>query len=70
STVQSTLGGFLGGGSAGTGTIVHGRNHEGFVTAVDIVPRPPMPASSTSRVRTPNPTCIPTGWRASSSGRR
>jgi FAD/FMN-containing dehydrogenase len=38
STVQSTLGGFLGGGSAGTGTIVHGRNHEGFVTAVDIVP--------------------------------
>lgn len=38
STVQSTLGGFLAGGSAGTGTIVHGRNHEGFVTAVDIVP--------------------------------
>lgn len=38
STVQSTLGGFLGGGSAGTGTIVHGRNHQGFVTAVDIVP--------------------------------
>lgn len=38
STVQSTLGGFLAGGSAGTGTIVHGRNHQGFVTAVDIVP--------------------------------
>ncbi|MDV7101193.1 FAD-binding oxidoreductase [Gordonia amicalis] len=37
STVQSTLGGFLGGGSAGTGTIVHGRNHEGFVTALDVV---------------------------------
>lgn len=37
STVQSTLGGFLAGGSAGTGTIVHGRNHQGFVTAVDVV---------------------------------
>lgn len=37
STVQSTLGGFLGGGSAGTGTIVHGRNHEGFVDALDVV---------------------------------
>ncbi|WP_439030100.1 FAD-binding oxidoreductase [Gordonia terrae] len=37
STVQSTLGGFLGGGSAGTGTIVHGRNHQGFVDALDVV---------------------------------
>ncbi|EYT58599.1 dehydrogenase [Dietzia sp. UCD-THP] len=37
STVQSTLGGFLAGGSAGTGTIVHGRNHEGFVEALDVV---------------------------------
>ena len=37
STVQSTLGGFLAGGSAGTGTIVHGRNHMGFVEAVDVV---------------------------------
>lgn len=37
STVQSTLGGFLAGGSAGTGTIVHGRNHEGFVDALDVV---------------------------------
>lgn len=37
STVQSTIGGFLAGGSAGTGTIVHGRNHQGFVTAVDVV---------------------------------
>ena len=37
STVQSTLGGFLAGGSAGTGTIVHGRNHEGFVESVDVV---------------------------------
>ncbi|MFC9981422.1 FAD-binding oxidoreductase [Gordonia sp. NPDC127522] len=37
STVQSTLGGFLAGGSAGTGTIVHGRNHQGFVDALDVV---------------------------------
>ncbi|RDI56006.1 FAD-binding oxidoreductase [Nocardia mexicana] len=37
STAQSTLGGFLAGGSAGTGTIVHGRNHMGFVESVDVV---------------------------------
>lgn len=37
STVQSTLGGFLAGGSAGTGTIAHGRNHEGYVEALDVV---------------------------------
>ncbi|MQY25501.1 FAD-binding oxidoreductase [Nocardia aurantia] len=37
STVQSTLGGFLAGGSAGTGTIVHGRNHMGFVESLDVV---------------------------------
>jgi FAD/FMN-containing dehydrogenase len=37
STVQSTLGGFLAGGSAGTGTIVHGRNHQGFVESLDVV---------------------------------
>lgn len=37
STAQSTLGGFLAGGSAGTGTIVHGRNHMGFVQSVDVV---------------------------------
>ncbi|MFT4125150.1 MAG: FAD-binding oxidoreductase [Gordonia sp. (in: high G+C Gram-positive bacteria)] len=37
STVQSTLGGFLAGGSAGTGTIVHGRNHQGFVAGLDVV---------------------------------
>jgi FAD/FMN-containing dehydrogenase len=37
STAQSTLGGFLAGGSAGTGTVVHGRNHMGFVESVDVV---------------------------------
>ncbi|QNG21556.1 FAD-binding oxidoreductase [Rhodococcus triatomae] len=37
STVQSTLGGFLSGGSAGTGSIVHGRNHMGFVESLDVV---------------------------------
>ncbi|NLU84312.1 FAD-binding oxidoreductase [Rhodococcus sp. HNM0569] len=37
STAQSTLGGFVAGGSAGTGTIVHGRNHMGFVDSLDVV---------------------------------
>jgi FAD/FMN-containing dehydrogenase len=37
STVQSTLGGFLAGGSGGTGSIVHGGNDAGFVTALDVV---------------------------------
>lgn len=37
STAQSTLGGFLSGGSGGTGTIVHGRNDMGFVEALDVV---------------------------------
>lgn len=37
STVHSTLGGFLSGGSGGTGSIAHGANHEGFVLALDIV---------------------------------
>jgi FAD/FMN-containing dehydrogenase len=36
STAQSTIGGFLSGGSSGTGTIVHGANWMGFVTALDI----------------------------------
>ncbi|GAA4172216.1 FAD-binding oxidoreductase [Gryllotalpicola koreensis] len=36
STAQSTIGGFLSGGSGGTGTIVHGSNWEGFVTALDV----------------------------------
>ncbi len=37
STVQSSIGGFLSGGSAGTGTIAHGANWQGFVLAVDVV---------------------------------
>jgi FAD/FMN-containing dehydrogenase len=36
STAQSTIGGFLSGGSSGTGTILHGANWMGFVTALDI----------------------------------
>ena len=37
STAQSSLGGFLSGGSGGTGSIKHGSNHMGFVTALDVV---------------------------------
>jgi len=37
STTQSTIGGFLAGGSGGTGTIEHGANHQGFVLALDVV---------------------------------
>ncbi|WP_456844261.1 FAD-binding oxidoreductase [Cellulomonas sp. P5_C6] len=37
STAQSTVGGFLSGGSGGTGTIVHGANHQGFVVGLDVV---------------------------------
>lgn len=37
STVHTTLGGFLSGGSGGTGSIEHGSNHEGFVIALDVV---------------------------------
>ncbi|MFT4235668.1 MAG: FAD-binding oxidoreductase, partial [Microbacterium sp.] len=37
STTNSSLGGFLAGGSGGTGTIAHGANHEGFVVALDVV---------------------------------
>lgn len=37
STAQSSVGGFLAGGSGGTGSIVHGANHMGFVAALDVV---------------------------------
>lgn len=37
STVHTTLGGFISGGSGGTGSIEHGSNHEGFVVALDVV---------------------------------
>ena len=37
STAQSSLGGFLAGGSGGTGTIAHGSNDAGFVVALDVV---------------------------------
>lgn len=37
STAQSTIGGFLSGGSGGTGTIEHGSNDMGFVVALDVV---------------------------------
>ncbi|WP_235576808.1 FAD-binding oxidoreductase [Rathayibacter sp. Leaf296] len=37
STAQSSIGGFLAGGSGGTGTIEHGANHAGFVVALDVV---------------------------------
>ena len=37
STAQSTIGGFLSGGSGGTGSIKHGMIHQGFVLALDVV---------------------------------
>ena len=37
STAQSTIGGFLSGGSGGTGSIRHGSNSDGFVVALDVV---------------------------------
>lgn len=37
STVNSSIGGFLAGGSGGTGTIAHGSNDRGFVVALDVV---------------------------------
>jgi FAD/FMN-containing dehydrogenase len=43
STAQSTIGGFLSGGSGGTGSIVHGSNWMGFVAALDIALPGPEP---------------------------
>jgi FAD/FMN-containing dehydrogenase len=37
STAQSSVGGFLSGGSGGTGSIKYGANHTGFVKALDVV---------------------------------
>lgn len=38
STKGSTAGGFVGGGSAGTGTIEHGTTYDGFVRALTVAP--------------------------------
>ena len=43
STAQSTVGGFLSGGSGGTGSIAHGTNWEGFVVALDVALPGPEP---------------------------
>ncbi len=37
STAQSSLGGFISGGSGGTGSIAHGMLHHGYVLALDVV---------------------------------
>lgn len=37
STANSSIGGFLSGGSGGTGSIKHGSNSQGFVVALDVV---------------------------------
>lgn len=38
STVGSTVGGFIAGGSGGTGSIASGWNHDGFVEGLEVVP--------------------------------
>lgn len=43
STAQSTIGGFLGGGSGGTGSLKHGSNADGFVAGLDLVHATPEP---------------------------
>jgi FAD/FMN-containing dehydrogenase len=43
STAQSSLGGFLSGGSGGTGSIKHGMLHHGYVLALDVVHGTPEP---------------------------
>lgn len=43
STAQSTIGGFLGGGSGGTGSLRHGSNADGFVAGLDLVHATPEP---------------------------
>lgn len=43
STAHSTIGGFLAGGSGGTGSIKHGTNSDGFVVALDVVHAAPVP---------------------------
>jgi FAD/FMN-containing dehydrogenase len=42
STVQSSIGGFLSGGSGGTGSIKHGTSHTGYARALDVVHATPV----------------------------
>jgi len=44
STAQSSIGGFISGGSGGTGSIKHGMLHHGFVLALDVVHASPAAA--------------------------
>ncbi len=45
-TVGSTLGGFLGGGAGGVGSIEHGWLWDGFVHSLDVVTCPPAPGGA------------------------